>query len=61
MLLENVTDMLNLAYIPDVLKRTVQTMTEFDPKWKLPEGYFVKEPKTASISLPSPSGTAVSG
>lgn len=61
MLSENVTDMLNLAYIPDVLKRTVQTLTEFDPNWTLPEGYFIKEPKTASINLPSPSGTMFSG
>jgi len=53
--------MLNLAYIPDVLKRTVQTLTEFDPNWTLPEGYFIKEPKTASINLPSPSGTMFSG
>jgi hypothetical protein len=34
--------MVNLAFIPDVVKRTVQTMTEFDPNWRLPEGFFVE-------------------
>ncbi|KAK3380837.1 FAD/NAD(P)-binding domain-containing protein [Podospora didyma] len=33
-------DMLNIAYSPDVLERTVKTMTEYDPEWKLPEGFF---------------------
>jgi len=46
--------MVNLAFIPDMLKRTVQTMTEFDTSWKLPEGFFVEEPKTGSFVLPNP-------
>ncbi len=33
--------MIELAFVPDVLQRTVQTMTEYDPEWKLPDRFFV--------------------
>ncbi|KAK3693245.1 hypothetical protein B0T22DRAFT_35934 [Podospora appendiculata] len=33
---------LEYGYMHDVVKRTVQTMTEFDPAWSLPEGFFNK-------------------
>lgn len=29
-----------LAYGEDVLKRTIEHMTRFDPEWKVPEGFF---------------------
>lgn len=32
--------MLELAYGSDVLQRTIQHMTEFDPSWKVPVGFF---------------------
>ncbi|KAK3315769.1 FAD/NAD(P)-binding domain-containing protein [Apodospora peruviana] len=39
------SEMLKIAYTPDVVGRTVQTMMEFDSSWKLPEGFFVNVPK----------------
>ncbi|KAM7220458.1 hypothetical protein V8F06_004237 [Rhypophila decipiens] len=32
---------IELQYAPDVVKRTVETMTAFDSSWKLPDGFFV--------------------
>lgn len=40
-------DMVRLAYGHDIVKRTVKTMTEFDPEWKLPDGFFAAEPAAA--------------
>ncbi|KAK3349828.1 hypothetical protein B0T25DRAFT_249918 [Lasiosphaeria hispida] len=46
---KTVKEMIQLAYIPDVVKRTVQTMTELDPTWKLPAGFFAEDvPKDSS-------------
>jgi len=39
----NLNERVELAYSEDVLQRTVQLMTEFDPSWKLPEGFFPAE------------------
>ncbi|CZR58475.1 related to salicylate 1-monooxygenase [Phialocephala subalpina] len=39
----NLNERVDLAYSEDVLQRTVQLMTEFDPSWKLPEGFFLPE------------------
>ncbi|OIW33066.1 FAD/NAD(P)-binding domain-containing protein [Coniochaeta ligniaria NRRL 30616] len=43
-------DMVRLAYGHDIVKRTVNTMTEFDPDWKLPDGFFPVEPVAADTS-----------
>lgn len=40
---ENAGDMIKLAYEPDVVQRTVQLMTEFDPSFEVPEGFFATE------------------
>jgi salicylate hydroxylase len=32
-------DMVRLAYGHDIVQRTVKTMTDFDPGWKLPDGF----------------------
>jgi len=32
--------MIELAYVPDVVQRTVELMTELDPDFKLPGGFF---------------------
>lgn len=47
-------DMVRLAYGHDIVKRTVKTMTEFDPKWQLPDGFFPAEcPAAEPRSEPS--------
>lgn len=47
---ESMGDMVKLAYGHDVVKRTVETMTAFDPKWKLPEGFFPAASRTAEAT-----------
>lgn len=37
--------MLQIAYKPDIVKRSIETMTAFDPSWKLPDGFFVDKDK----------------
>jgi salicylate hydroxylase len=51
-------DMVRLAYGHDVVKRTVKTMTEFDPEWKLPDGFFPAKPFAADISSEPKNRTA---
>lgn len=43
-ILASMGDMVKLAYCPDVVKRVTQTMTDFDPNWKLPEEFFSAAP-----------------
>jgi len=40
-----VEEMIQIAYVPDVVKRTIQLMTEFDPSWKIPDDFFPVTPK----------------
>jgi len=37
---ETVSDMVQLAYGHDVVKRSIETMKAFDPMWSVPEGFF---------------------
>lgn len=50
-------DMVRLAYGHDIVKRTVKTMTEFDPEWKLPKGFFVTDPAAADTGGEGSQGT----
>lgn len=35
-----INEMIQLAYVPDVVQRVVKHMTEFDPTFKLPVDFF---------------------
>jgi len=37
--------MIRIAYVPDVVKRTTQLMTEFDPLFKIPDNFFPVTPE----------------
>jgi hypothetical protein len=37
--------MIQLAYQPDVVQRVIQQMTEFNPSFKLPDGFFPARPE----------------
>jgi len=44
-LLGTMGEMIQLAYGPDVVKRVIQNMTEFDSSFKLPDGFFLANPE----------------
>ena len=33
-------EMIQFAYLPDIVKITTEKMEEFDPTWKLPDDFF---------------------
>jgi salicylate hydroxylase len=49
--------MVKLAYGHDIVKRVVQVMTEFDPEWKLPEGFFPAKPVETEVTA-EPNGVS---
>lgn len=50
-------DMVKLAYGPDLVRRIVKTMTEVDPGWKLPEGFFPEKKEPNSTAMDATQGT----
>lgn len=53
--------MVRLAYGHDTVKRTVKTMTEFDPDWKLPDGFFLAESAAAETQSGPSDGISNAG